>query len=216
MGTTPPGTTSQETEPPEPHDDGTAARAPGSADGDDDAVGDAPSGDAPRASDDAGDASAPSATPRVAAAAAASAATSAGTGRRRLFGAVRWWWFLVAALVLEFWIYGRRGSIEVCVGKQGETDFALVGQERTDANRWKFPRCERADNLGLVSKYDQAVKEAIHTACRGATIFRHQGEGKVCVDASTNTAQGWVHRIETRQVLPWERPFYEHLFWFLM
>ena len=124
---------------------------------------------------------------------------------------VRWWWFLIAALVIEFWWYGRRGHIEVCVGKDGETDFALIGQERTDDNRWKFPRCESRENLGLKSHYEQAVDESLKVACRGATIFHHQGEGKACVAAD----KGWIHRIEVSHCPPWHKHFYEHLFWFL-
>jgi len=124
---------------------------------------------------------------------------------------IRWWWFLLAALVIEFWLYGRRGHIEVCVGKDGETDFALVGQERTDENRWQFPRCEQRSNLGLTSHFDEATEEATRVACRGATIFRHQGETKVCVAAD----KGWVHRIEVSHCPPWHGHFFEHLFWFL-
>jgi hypothetical protein len=124
---------------------------------------------------------------------------------------VRWWWFLIAALVLEFWWYGRRGHIEVCVGKDGETDFALIGQERTDENRWKFPRCEERQNLGLKSHYDQAVDESLKVACRGATLFHHQGEAKACVAGD----KGWIHRIAVSHCPPWHKHFYEHLFWFL-
>ncbi len=153
-------------------------------------------------------------------AAAAAAATGAAAGgpepararaRTGLLARVRWWWLLLAALVIEFYVYGSRGHIEVCVGKQGETDFALVGKERTDDNRWKFPRCEAASNLGLVSKYEQATKEATSVACRGATIFRHQGEGKQCVAGEA----GWQHRVQTRHAMPWEKAFYQHLLWFL-
>lgn len=130
---------------------------------------------------------------------------------------VRWWWFLIAALVIEFWIYGRRGYVEVCVGKQGETDFALVDdtgqarQARDDSNRWKFPRCESRMNLGLVSKYAEVSTEAAQIACRGATMLKHQGQGKQCVAQK----DGWEHRITTRQTWPWDPKFFAHLFWFL-
>lgn len=140
-----------------------------------------------------------------------------GQAPRRRFGPVRWWWFLIAALVIEFWIYGRRGHVEVCVGKQGETDFALVDhtgqarQPRDDSNRWKFPRCEPRDNLGLVSKYDEVTTEAASVACRGATMLKHQGQGKSCVARK----DGWEHRITTRQTWPWDPKFFAHLFWFL-
>jgi len=147
---------------------------------------------------------------------AAVTATTHGKSRRRL-GPVRWWWFLIAALVIEFWIYGRRGDVEVCVGKQGETDFALIDdtgqarQPRDDSNRWKFPRCESRMNLGLVSKYDAVSTEAAQVACRGATMLKHQGQGKNCVAQK----DGWEHRIATRQTWPWDPKLFTHLFWFL-
>ena len=114
-------------------------------------------------------------------------------------------------MVIEFYVYGHNGRLEICVGKEGDTDFSLVGQERTDANRWKFPRCETRENLGLRSQHDAKVKEGIEAACRGATIFRHQGEAKVCVAGE----QGWQHRVEGRFVPPWDPAYYRHLFWFL-
>lgn len=123
----------------------------------------------------------------------------------------RWWWILPAAAVVEFWVYGYRGHVEVCVGKQGQTDFALIGKERTDENRWRFPRCEERLNLGLRSHYDERVDEAVRVACRGATIFRNQGEMDICVDGK----DGWEVRIETSQCPPWHAHYYEHLFWFL-
>ena len=130
------------------------------------------------------------------------------TVRRR---ASRLWWALPILMVIEFYVYGHNGRLEICVGKEGDTDFSLVGQERTDANRWKFPRCETRENLGLRSQHDAKVKEGIEAACRGATIFRHQGEAKVCVAGE----QGWQHRVEGRFVPPWDPAYYRHLFWFL-
>lgn len=121
------------------------------------------------------------------------------------------WWALPVLMVVEFYAYGRGGRLEICVGKQGETDFALVGQARTDDNRWKFPRCETRENLGLRSQYDAKVAEGIEVACRGATVFRHQGEAKACVAGE----QGWEHRVESHFVPPWDPAYYRHLFWFL-
>jgi hypothetical protein len=142
---------------------------------------------------------------------AARAATPVVEARRSRARVVKWWWFLIAALVIEFWLYGRRGHIDVCVGMNGETDFALIGAERTDENRWKFPRCEQRLNLGLESHYDEAVDEALRVGCRGATIFHHQGQGKACMAAD----KGWIHRIEVSHCPPWHGHFWEHLFWFL-
>lgn len=128
--------------------------------------------------------------------------------RRR---ASRLWWALPILMLVEFYVYGHNGRLEICVGKEGDTDFSLVGQERTDANRWKFPRCETRENLGLRSQQEERVKEGIEAACRGATIFRNQGEAKVCVAGE----QGWQHRVQGRFVPPWDPAYYRHLFWFL-
>lgn len=141
--------------------------------------------------------------------------TSADTDARANKGGKRWisrlWWALPILMVVEFYAYGHNGRLQICVGKQGHTDFSLVGQERTDENRWSFPRCETRLNLGLRSEHDEKVAEGLAVACRGATIFRHQGESKACVAGE----QGWEHRVEGSFVPPWDPAYYEHLFWFL-
>lgn len=123
----------------------------------------------------------------------------------------RLWWALPVLLIVEFYFFGHDGRLQVCVGKEGDTDFSLVGQERTDENRWKFPRCETRLNVGLRSRRDEQVKDAVTVACRGATIFRHQGEAKPCVAAE----DGWKHEVEGSFVPPWDPDYYNQLFWFL-
>ncbi|MEM9463444.1 MAG: hypothetical protein AAGF11_55400 [Myxococcota bacterium] len=132
----------------------------------------------------------------------------AGEPRRR---ASKLWWALPILMVVEFYFYGHNGRLEICVGKEGDTDFSLVGQPRTDENRWKFPRCETRLNLGLRSQKEAKIEEGLKVACRGATIFRHQGEAKACVAKD----KGWVHQIEGHFVPPWAPAYYKHLFWFL-
>ncbi len=132
-------------------------------------------------------------------------------GTKKSSGGSRWWYLLLLILVVEFWVYGRQGEIEVCVGKQGTHDFALLGQERTDDNRWAFPRCETRENLGLRSNYDLLVEDAIKNACRGQTMLRHRGEGPACVEQN----DGWQHQLETSFIPPWDHRYYEHLLWFL-
>ena len=123
-----------------------------------------------------------------------------------------WFWYALAAvIVIEFTVYGWRGEIQVCVGKKGDTDFSLVGQERTDENRWKFPRCESRLNLGLRSNYDERLEEATKVACRGATIFKNRGEGPQCLEGK----DGWERQVETSLIPPWDKRYLEHLFWFL-
>jgi hypothetical protein len=124
---------------------------------------------------------------------------------------IPWGWIVVVALVVEFGIYGSNGHIEVCVGKEGVHDFDLVGQERNDENRWRFPRCETRMNLGLRSAYEERVEEAVRVACRGATMIQHRGESRSCVEAEA----GWIQRISARPCPPWHKHFWTHLFWFL-
>jgi hypothetical protein len=143
------------------------------------------------------------------AAAKASAPKPAAPPARRR--ASRLWWALPVLMVVEFYVYGRDGRLEICVGKEADTDFSLVGQERTDENRWKFPRCETRENLGLRSQREAKVAEGLEVACRGATIFRHQGQAKACVAGE----EGWQHRVEGHFVPPWDPSYYRHLFWFL-
>ncbi len=123
----------------------------------------------------------------------------------------RWWYLLLAVLLVEFYVYGSRGEIQVCVGKEGQHDFALLGQTRDDSNRWKFPRCETRENLGLRSNHDVMVEDAAKGACRGQTMLRNRGEGKACLEQ----ADGWSHQVDTRFIPPWDRRYYEHLLWFL-
>lgn len=122
-----------------------------------------------------------------------------------------WWWLLPAAMLIEFYVYGHNGYIDVCVGKEGQTDFSLVGQPRTDENRWKFPRCERRTNLGLRSTYEDKLADGVKVACRQATLFRNQGEAAQCEAAD----KGWVHQVDTSFCPPWDPNYYKHLFWFL-
>ncbi len=186
-------------EPEDPASDGAAAKASDDEDDEDDA------GEQPDpASDGAESSAAAKASDDERSPARAPTPAKKGWGSRL-------WWALPIAMVIEFYAYGHNGRLEICVGKEGHTDFSLVGQERTDHNRWKFPRCETRENLGLRSQYDERVAEGLKVACRGATIFRHQGEAKECVAGN----KGWQHRISGHFVPPWDPAYYEHLFWFL-
>jgi hypothetical protein len=114
-----------------------------------------------------------------------------------------------AIFCIELFFYGRRGDIELCVGKEGVHDFALRGQERTDDNRWKFPYCEHRVNLGLVSHFEELGQEALDQACRRATLMRFKDEQKACVRMEKN----WKRQVYTEQIWPTDRRFYRRLFW---
>jgi hypothetical protein len=134
-------------------------------------------------------------------------ASSDGEGK----GSRRWWYVLLVVLVVEFYAYGRNGEIQVCVGKEGQHDFALIGQERDDTNRWKFPRCEVRENLGLRSQFDEMVVDATKSTCRGQTLLRNRGEGPACLEQK----DGWQRQVSTRFIPPWDSRYYQHLLWFL-
>lgn len=125
-------------------------------------------------------------------------------------GSSAWWWFVPVFIVAEFWLFGHRGEIHVCVGKTGVHDFSLVGEPRNDTNRWKFPRCEERLNIGLRSELEAQVADATQAACRGATTFHHRGEASACAEGT----QGWEHSVTTSFVPPWDARYYERLLWF--
>lgn len=138
-------------------------------------------------------------------------AAAVGAAARRRLPIPPFWIVILAILALELWLFGRRGEIEVCVGKSGVHDFTLVGKPRTDDNRWSIPRCERRENLGMRSAFEAERDDAVRVACRGATTFHHRGEGPKCVAAS----DGWEHRVTARYVPPWDARYREQLLWFL-
>jgi len=122
-----------------------------------------------------------------------------------------WYWGLGVALlvVLELYFYGKNGVFQVCVAKDGFHDWNLIGQQRNDANRWKFPYCEERKNLGLRSEFDDLAREAVKASCRRATLMHFKGEENACIAME----KGWRRKVITRQVMPWEKQFYRRLFW---
>jgi hypothetical protein len=121
------------------------------------------------------------------------------------------WFVLLGVALLEVWLFGRRGHVEVCVGKQGVHDFALLGQTRTDENSRRFPTCEKRQNIGIASKYDAAVEDATLHACRRANILF----GKDAILLCAVKEDGWEHRVTAEQCPPWHDHYYQRLFWFL-
>jgi len=125
-------------------------------------------------------------------------------------GAWIWLALLVVALV-ELYMFGRRGHIEVCVARQGEHDFALIGTPRTEENTRRYPTCEKRLNVGILSHFDEAKEDAMIHACRRATILRGKRAALECALA----AEGWEHRETTAWCPPWHDHYYKRLFWFL-
>jgi hypothetical protein len=122
---------------------------------------------------------------------------------------VLYWVLLVLVLLgVELYYYGSKGDIKVCVAKEGAHDFGLIGKERTDANRWKFPFCEDRVNLGLRSHYDEMGREAVKVACRRATLMHFKDEQGACNSGDKN----WKRKVTSKQIPPWDRRFYRRLF----
>jgi hypothetical protein len=144
--------------------------------------------------------------------AAASPASAAATASPKRFDWGKWFWVLLLAVgIVELFVYGYRGEIEVCVGRQGVTDFALAGEPRTDENRSRYPECHRAGNVGLRGDYEDIVQEAAIHACRRATLFQGQDVLLACAAG----LEPFEHRVESRFVPPWDPAYYRRLFWFI-
>ncbi len=122
----------------------------------------------------------------------------------------RWWILLVAIGLIELYLFGSRGHVEVCVAREGVHDFALLGSERTEENTQRFPTCEARRNIGITSHYDEVVEAATIHACTRANILRSTTEKAICVIRQ----DGWQHRVHTAWCPPWHDHYYKRLFWF--
>jgi len=122
----------------------------------------------------------------------------------------RWWIALVVIGLIELFLFGSRGRIRVCVAHEGEHDFALIDQPRTEENTRRYPTCEKRTNVGIVSHFDEARDHAMLTACQRAAVLRP----KHVVYQCALPEDGWQHRVETSFVPPWDPVYYKRLFWF--
>ena len=121
------------------------------------------------------------------------------------------WPVLLVVGLVELWMFGRRGHIEVCVAKDGVHDFALLGQTRTDDNTRQFPTCETRFNLGITSDYDDLLQTAMLQACHRANILRGKEATLICAIKE----DGWQHRVTETHCPPWHEHYYKRMFWFL-
>ena len=118
---------------------------------------------------------------------------------------------IVSILLVELYVFGSRGSIQVCVGREGVTDFSLRDQRPTAETRGRVPSCETRYNVGMRSYFDDRLKEATYLACRRATIVSGIEERAACF----GSMRPWQKQVEVRYVAPWEQVFYETFLWFL-
>lgn len=121
-----------------------------------------------------------------------------------------WWVLLFVVGLVELFLFGSRGRMRVCVARDGEHDFSLVDQPRTEENTRRYPTCVKRTNVGIVSKYDDVLKEATGYACQRAAVLRPTDVLYQCI----LERDGWQHRVETSFVPPWDPIYYRRLFWF--
>lgn len=121
-----------------------------------------------------------------------------------------WWALLLVIGLIELFLFGSRGRMRVCVAHEGEHDFALVDQPRTEENTRRYPTCVKRTNVGIVSEYDDVRTEATGYACQRAAVLRPTSVLYQCILEQ----DGWQHRVETSFVPPWDPIYYRRLFWF--
>lgn len=139
----------------------------------------------------------------------ASAPSDPETRRRERRSNLIWFGSIFVILCIELYIFGKNGLINVCVGRP-YTDFSLIGAQVTPQNRLKMPTCELRFNIGMSNKYDETVKQAHLAACQRATLRQGIKGRTQCL----STSEGWRKYIVVEQAYPWQKPFYERLFWF--
>jgi hypothetical protein len=133
-------------------------------------------------------------------------AEEGGTNDRRGF----WLWVVGVAIILavELFIYGHNGRIEVCVGVEGFTDWALKGKPRTPDNFRRAPMCAERMNLGMYSSSQDAAEAALDDACRRATRLNQNS-----LPACHRRDKKWTRQVTKDQVPPWDERLYKRLLW---
>lgn len=114
-------------------------------------------------------------------------------------------------LTIELYLFGRNGYIDVCIGRDGITDFGLVGEPVTQETSRKAPLCQRRHNLGMQSRYDEELKAGLRQACQRANATFGTRDVMSCI----NGKDPWAHWIASEQVPPWHEAFYKQMLWFL-
>lgn len=122
-----------------------------------------------------------------------------------------WMAVIGVLLTVELYVFGKNGYIDVCVGRDGVTDFGLVGKSATPETGSKAPLCERRHNLGMRSHYDEELKTGLRQACQRANAVFGTHDVTGCIHGKDR----WAHWITSEQVPPWHEAFYKQMLWFL-
>ncbi len=121
----------------------------------------------------------------------------------------RFWLWIAGFFVVmsvELYVYGHAGEIQICVGQEGVTDFALVGAPRTLEGFAKIPICSNAENLGMWSRRTEAETFALKDACRKAAPARPA----VAEECRRHDGR-WRRQVSVKQVPPWDRRLYRRI-----
>lgn len=121
-------------------------------------------------------------------------------------------WIWVAGILfilgLELFIFGHDGKIEVCVGVEGVTEWALKDQARTPETFRKAPVCAERLNLGMYAGSQEAAEAALNEACKRATMLQRDAL-QDCIRRENK----WTRQVNKQQVPPWDERLYRRLLW---
>jgi hypothetical protein len=120
-------------------------------------------------------------------------------------------WAVGIAIILcaELFIYGHNGRIQVCVGVDTLTDYALRAEPRTKENAKKHPFCAERLNLGMWSSKDELSQAALNDACTAAARVVGQEHRQKCLRKD----EPWTRFVEQEHVMPWDARLYRRLLW---
>jgi hypothetical protein len=120
-----------------------------------------------------------------------------------------WIGVIVLALGIELFIYGHDGRIQVCVGIDKLTDYAIRNEPRTKENAVKHPFCAERLNLGMWSSSEKHSKAALTEACSAAARVVGAEHRQKCLRRD----EPWTRFVETEHIMPWDSRLYRRLFW---
>jgi hypothetical protein len=116
---------------------------------------------------------------------------------------------ILCLLGIELYVYGHDGDIEVCVGIDKLTDYAIRAEPRTKANATKHPFCAKRVNLGMWSKSDELADAALKEACGAASRVVGAEHRQKCIRRD----DPWTRFVEKQQIPPWDPRLYRRILW---
>jgi hypothetical protein len=137
---------------------------------------------------------------------------AAAPGKKRPLKRDREFWFWLAGILvvlsIEVFIYGHNGKIEVCVGKEGLTDWSLKDHARTPENFRRAPTCAHRMNLGMYEGTEEQSQAALRDACARATVTN-----RLAMPDCLRRDKQWERKVEKTQIAPWDERLYRRMLW---